>query len=985
PGHEKVRNHVQSILRYQLGVPVSDLEFELPLPEVHGRADALLGHTVFEFKKDLRREINEAERQLADYLADRERATSQSFIGIATDGAQFIPYELRRGKLVRRTEFKLRKGDIRGLGLWLSPFIAVRPDRKPEPEAVRKELGRESLVYEIAEARLGELWETVRDHPEVAVKRKLWDERLELVYGSMVGDDGLFIQHTYLTIVAKTMATLVLGAEIPAAADLLSGKPFHDAGIEGVIESDFFDWVLNADGAAHLVAQIAAQVGRFKLGDIEHDVLKGLYESLIDPRQRHDLGEYYTPDWLAQWICDRVIDKPLEQRVLDPACGSGTFLFHAVRRLLAAAESAGLPNAEALKRCTENVLGIDVHPVAVINARITYLLAIGEERLRERGQLNIPVYLGDSLQWNTEEIVTAAELRIAVPAKDDALAQHLVFPVRLARNPSLLDATIGEMLRLSADGESENVFRAWIERQETEELAEEQIRRTLAASYGKLSARYASQRNHIWGYVARNLARPVWLSSETERVDVLIGNPPWLSYRYMSAEMQKKFRAESQKCDLWAGGKVATQQDLSAYFFVRTMQLYLRKFGGRKIAFVLPYATMTRKQYRGFIARQENGEKGAVSVPALRFTEAWIFDDKVGGLFNVPSCVLFAETGEATKLPDTAKSFAGQLPVRDASASQALEALTFKIVPWPTAVEPAESVYSKRFRNGATIFPRRLFLVRRTPPGRFGVNPKEPMIESRGSTQEKEPWKSLPPLTGPIEREFLRPLYLGESIAPFRVLLAAEAVIPWRVEKQSANGGRLIDAETARHLGFQHLAKWMANAEALWKKYGAGKTTLSQQLDYYGKLLVQMPPAKLRVVYSASGTLPAACVLSDSRGIIEHGLYWATAQSLGEARYLVGILNSESLRKLVAPDQSRGQWGARHFDKLLANMIPEYSRRNALHDSLAKAAERAEKVAAAVELPESIHFTRARKMIRDALRDSGVSKEIDEFAASLLR
>ena len=61
--------------------------------------------------------------------------------------------------------------------------------------------------------------------------------------------------------------------------------------------------------------------------DIQTDVLKGLYESLVDPEQRHDLGEYYTPDWLAHRICAEVIDEPLQQRVLDPACGSGTFLF----------------------------------------------------------------------------------------------------------------------------------------------------------------------------------------------------------------------------------------------------------------------------------------------------------------------------------------------------------------------------------------------------------------------------------------------------------------------------------------------------------------------------------------------------------------------------------------------------------------------------------------------------------------------------------
>jgi type I restriction-modification system DNA methylase subunit len=65
-----------------------------------------------------------------------------------------------------------------------------------------------------------------------------------------------------------------------------------------------------------------------------------LYESVIAAEQRHKLGEYYTPDWLAERMVAEVVDAPLEQRVLDPSCGSGTFLFHSVRHYLKAAEAA---------------------------------------------------------------------------------------------------------------------------------------------------------------------------------------------------------------------------------------------------------------------------------------------------------------------------------------------------------------------------------------------------------------------------------------------------------------------------------------------------------------------------------------------------------------------------------------------------------------------------------------------------------------------
>ena len=126
---------------------------------------------------------------------------------------------------------------------------------------------------------------------------------------------------------------------------LLSGEAFASAGINGAVESDFFDWVVaDSDGEA-LVRRIMNHVRRFRLAEVESDVLKILYESLIDRDERHGLGEYYTPDWLAAKIVRQAVERPIEQRVLDPACGSGTFLFHAIRNFLKDAEDADMePN-----------------------------------------------------------------------------------------------------------------------------------------------------------------------------------------------------------------------------------------------------------------------------------------------------------------------------------------------------------------------------------------------------------------------------------------------------------------------------------------------------------------------------------------------------------------------------------------------------------------------------------------------------------------
>src|SRR6185312_14188681 len=108
------------------------------------------------------------------------------------------------------------------------------------------------------------------------------------------------------------------------AGAILSGQALADAGIYGAVESDFFDWLLLDARGRELVQRIARQVSRFRLRDVEVDVLKSLYESLIDPAQRQDLGEYYTPDWLAAKVVAAAVADPLDCTILDPACGSGT-------------------------------------------------------------------------------------------------------------------------------------------------------------------------------------------------------------------------------------------------------------------------------------------------------------------------------------------------------------------------------------------------------------------------------------------------------------------------------------------------------------------------------------------------------------------------------------------------------------------------------------------------------------------------------------
>lgn len=968
PGHEQLRTLIADILRHGFHTAYADLDHEVRMPEISGRADALFGATVFEFKRDLRQELVDVEARLPDYLADRERKTGHRFIGIATDGATFIAYERRNGALIEFSRYETRPDAPDALLAWLEPALSNRDDLPPEPLAVQRALGRQSITFGRASAALQALWERLRSHPDVKLKRDLWDGLLREVYGTAVGDDALFLQHTYLTVVAKTIAMRALDLPVADARSILSGTALAQSGIHGAVESDFFDWVLQDPDGVDLVLRIARQAARFRLEDVETDVLKALYESLIDPAQRHDLGEYYTPDWLAAKMVVAAITDPLQTRVLDPACGSGTFLFRAIRHLLDAAEVAGWSQARAVSACAAQIRGLDVHPLAVIIARVTWLLALGPAIADRPAELHVPVFLGDALQWNLHEIGGSLAVVVSVPG-----GKALRIPAGFAEEQEKFETG----LRILTDALASRESQASVERKlaRIPGIAAADAA-AMADTCMQLQQLYESGRNGIWPYVLRNIRRPLWLSRPDQRADVVIGNPPWVAYRHLSAEMKPRLREACQWMHLWRGGQLATQQDLSALFWARAAERYLKPHG--TIAFVMPYAALNRPAFAGL----RRGDYRSVSV-AIR--EAWSFDETVQPLFPVPAAMLIGRRDATGPLPAEVWRYSGNLPRRDAAEAEADKALTRTRAPWPPGPSlTARSPYRSLFRQGATFVPRRFFLVEREPAGRLGPSPAAPRVRGKTGKLDKPPWKGIPPPSGPVETAFLRPVLLGECIAPFRIMEPALAVIP-------VAGEEILDAKAAGAAGYRHLAAWLHNVEAEWNARAARKTdgtprmTLAEQLDYMRKLSNQLPVRPLRVAYAKAGTLLASAVLDDPRVLVDHMAYWAAAGSAAEARYLCAILNSETTRVRVAPMQPKGQGGARHFDKLVWELrIPRFDSSIELHRALATAAARAERLAAAVELSEGAYFTRRRRAIRDALKMNGTADDIERLVGRLI-
>ena len=327
----------------------------------------------------------------------------------------------------------------------------------------------------------------------------------------------------------------------------------------------------------------------------------------------------------------------------------------------------------------------------------------------------------------------------------------------------------------------------------------------------------------------------------------------------------------------------------------------------------------------------------------------------------------------------------GRLTRRDADEAEAARALRRTRAPWPRArTLVGASPYRERFRQGATIVPRRFFFVDKEPEFRLKNWRDAPRMRGRIGKLDKHPWATVEPPRGPVEAQFVRQVILGETIAPYRLLATVMAVIP-------LEGARLLDAAAARDAGHRYVAAWLRDAEAKWAEHsnkaisGQPRMSLGERLDHMRNLTVQAGRPTIRILYTKAGTRLSAVRIGADAAVIDHKAYWASARSENEAAYLAAVLNSGAVLAKITDLQSHGQRDKRDFDNLVWTLpIPEYDDSDALHRDLAAAAAHAETVAAAVPLLDTQHFTAKRRAIREALARDGVAAEIEALVDALL-
>lgn len=536
------------------------------------------------------------------------------------------------------------------------------------PEGLAKQFGPNGPCASSIVATLANLLQHHDDDPQVRTFFDEWDRIFGIVYGvelqkanrhlpilqrsyGLTGDVplkiALFALHTYYALLMKLLAAELVAmqreslidsflSDLPSASEVKirdaietieSGRLFAHFAVQNFLEADFFGWyqIVWCEELCEAVREMVRLLVSFEpaTGVLDpsptQDLLKRLYQLLIPREIRHDLGEFYTPTWLADLlVCESGYNGALGRRVLDPACGSGTFLVATINRIRSRARDDRHEPAVVAKSIIRDVVGFELNPLGVIAARTNYLLALGP-LLRELPLVEIPVYLCDSILLpNVDNVGLEQEYKLRTSVGVFTIPVHVVETRQLANLTGLLDRCLYDSYTVD---EFCDVLRAELPGMPDLGMS------TARSLYIYLVELALEGRDGVWARVIRNAFAPLLCGL----FDFVIGNPPWVNWESLARDYRTAtlrlwsdyglFSLSGHAARLGGGKK-----DISALMLYRCADVYLKD--GGCLGFLLTQTLFKSKGAGDGFRRFQLGERAKLGVKVVHdLTKLKPFED----------------------------------------------------------------------------------------------------------------------------------------------------------------------------------------------------------------------------------------------------------------------------------------------------------------------------------------------------------------------
>lgn len=557
----------------------------------NGRADTVFNKLILEYKKPHsinpdnnknRKLISQVQGYILD-LGKKERFSKERLLGVVFDGNYFLFMRYAKGW---RTDEPMPVNE-KSLQLFLLNLekLTAKKALIPENLIIDFAVGRESR-NKVAVDCIKAFYNEINQHcAEGETKEHVffeqWRVQFAEVHGSLeqkkIDTKTLFTSYgfskkeqinfnvyafffaldSYYALLMKLLSYQVVGYYTMRA---LTGLPLHDwentdssglkrrlemleegglfreADIRNFLEGDLFSWYTEAwkDEIYRAIKQIVAHLNDYDPETMEvapdetRDILKKLYQYLVPKQIRHDLGEYYTPDWLAERCLNQLnYNGDPKYRILDPGCGSGTFLILAIKRAKKFAEDKNISPAETLKNILKNIYGFDLNPMAVISARTNYMLAIADLLKYKTGEITIPIYLCDSINPPEAKIDETLPL---FPEKFPYLVKTSVGSFYFSHS-IVTKHRVQQLSNILEDCVKKNIPKEdFMNRVKSElKLNKEEFEESelyLDETYDKLIDLEKRGINGVWARIIKNAFAPLFVG----RFDLVVGNPPWVNW-----------------------------------------------------------------------------------------------------------------------------------------------------------------------------------------------------------------------------------------------------------------------------------------------------------------------------------------------------------------------------------------------------------------------------------------------------------------------
>ena len=613
-----------------------------------GRVDARIGGVIIEYKRPTKLrsngDIQAATQQLKEYMEAFVTDNPGECHGFLTDGRRYLELKCIDGVPLGPTPISPLNGDaleslvnsLVSLDLTaLTPRNLIRDFCEDTETGVLLKAARK--LYQILQATTapktemlysewGELFRL--GHDDKSQQRRIEDRRdaLSELFGERItrsSDEyrAIFSLHTAYAIIVKLMAYRVLselrfGRVLTAYHTLLRAHPnalraglarledgeiFREIGILNLLEGDFFSWYCDKQQWNHEIADVIRSIlqvlSRYEQTSTVFtttsamDLFRELYEASVPQAVRASFGEFYTPYWLASHVLDSVPTNG-HWRVLDPCCGSGTFVITAIERIRT--QCSGFSKPDLLCEILKRVSAIDLNPLAALTSRVNYFLHIADLLPEVVQDLVVPVFLGDA-SYVPKQVDVGGVTCLEYNLKTLRRPIHVVLPRVLVDDTAEF---VKVMHHYESEVKSKRVRRA--AQVLMDALPENAKVSQVVDSVQQLSDRLVSLEKEGWNGVWARIVTNFLTTAALGTFDLIIGNPPWVDWKNLPEGYRDKIKSLCIDRGLFSGDGRTGGINLNVCALIThvVIENWLSPRG--HLAFLMPRELTVQQSYMGW-------------------------------------------------------------------------------------------------------------------------------------------------------------------------------------------------------------------------------------------------------------------------------------------------------------------------------------------------------------------------------------------------